>query len=338
MALSDSFQRVRDKLTGAVNNFFYPRDEYPRDDRTMGRREKRRQSMRDRDSSPRNEDQYAETDESRSQNAWSAPQVSESSPFQNTNPYQSPAQGPYQQQGPYQVQPQGPYQPQGQVQQPQGSYPQPQPQAQAQQPLGSYQQPQGQYQQGRENGNILFFPNAAQGQFQEATIRVVTARGIADCYGAITQLRLGDAVILVMDGISDPAEMRHYVDMLSGACYSLRATITKLSRHGAYLICPQQVRVYVDAATNRLNSGARQSQRPLQNPYGQVRYADPYGRQDQGRPDAFAQQPAAQAVNQNGRDYYGRTAMPDAQGTADHLQPYANGYMPDFPADETRAQ
>ena len=332
MALSDSILRVRDKLTGAVNNFFYPRDEYPRDDRTAGRREKRRQIMRDKGTPARNEDHYAEEDDARSQSAWSAPQVSESSPYQNTNPYQAPSQGPYQQQVPYQAQPQGQYQQQGQYQ------PQPQPQGQYQ-PQGQVQQPQGQYQQqGRENGNILYFPNAGQGQAQETTIRVVTARGIADCYAAITQLRLGDAVILVMDGINDPAEMRHYVDMLSGACYSLRATITKLSRHGAYLICPQQVRVYVDAATNRLNSGARQSQRPLQNPYGQVRYTDPYGRQDQGRAEPYAQQAAPQAVNQNGRDYYGRTAMPDAQGTADHLQPYANGYMPDFPADEARAQ
>ena len=333
MALSDSILRMKDKVTGAVQNFFYPRDEYPRDERTVRKPREGRRIKRNNGAFSRNEEQYAEEEDPRSENAWSAPQVSESSPFQNTNPYTSPAQGPYQQQAPYQAQQQAPYQAQ-----PQGAY---QSQGQFQQPQGPYQQPQGAYQQqGRENGsnNILFFPNAAQGQAQEATIRVVTARGIADCYGAITQLRLGDAVILVMDGINDPAEMRHYVDMLSGACYSLRATITKLSRHGAYLICPQQVRVYVDAATNRLNSGARQSQRPLQNPYGQVRYADPYGRQDQGRADPYAQQAAAQAVNQNGRDYFGRMAMPDAQVTADHLQPYANGYMPDFPADEARAQ
>ena len=43
MALSDSILRMKDKVTGAVQNFFYPRDEYPRDDRTAGRsREGRR--------------------------------------------------------------------------------------------------------------------------------------------------------------------------------------------------------------------------------------------------------------------------------------------------------
>ncbi len=338
MALSDSILRMKDKVTGAVQNFFYPRDEYPRDDRTAGRSREGRRLRRNFSAPPRNEDQYAEEDDSRSQSAWSAPQVSESSPFQNTNPYTAPAQGSYQQQASYQAQPQGQFQQPQTYQQTQSPYQQPQGQYQPQ-AQNPYQQPQNPYQQqGRENGNILYFPNAPQGQAREATIRVVTARGIADCYGAITQLRLGDAVILVMDGINDPAEMRHYVDMLSGACYSLRATITKLSRHGAYLVCPQQVRVYVDAATNRLNSGARQSQRPLQNPYGQVRYADPYGRQDQVPADPYARQAAAQPINQNGRDYFGRTAMPDAQGTADHLQPYANGYMPDFPADEVRAQ
>ena len=282
MALSDSILRMKDKVTGAVQNFFYPRDEYPRDERTVRKPREGRRIKRNNGAFSRNEEQYAEEEDTRSENAWSAPQVSESSPFQNTNPYTSPAQSPYQQQAPYQAQQQAPYQ----AAQPQGAY---QSQGQFQQPQSPYQQPQGPYQQqGRENGgnNILYFPNAPQGQAQEATIRVVTARGIADCYGAITQLRLGDAVILVMDGINDPAEMRHYV----------------------------------------------------QNPYGQVRYADPYGRQDQGRADPYAQQAAAQAVNQNGRDYYGRTAMPDAQVTADHLQPYANGYMPDFPADEARAQ
>ncbi len=333
MALSDSILRVKDKVSSAVSNFFYPRDEYPRDDRTAARHERRARNTRDTGDAGRTQagseyDPYNEpAEELRGQGDWTAPQVRESSPYQNTNPYQAP-----------QPQAAGYQQPQMQNT---GAF-----QAPQQQGAGGYQQPpqNAGFQQGvpqGQDGNILFFPNAGQAPARETAARVITARGVSDCYSAITQLRLGDMVILVMDGINDPAEMRHYVDMLSGACYSLRATITKLSRHGAYLICPSQIRVYVDAATNQLNSGARQPQRPLQNPYGQVRYAqgtDPYAQAPAGAPAGYDGMGAAQAVNQNGRDYYGRSAMPDARGTADRLQPYANGYMPDSPMDEIRAQ
>ena len=230
-----------------------------------------------------------------------------------------------------------------------GSWQAPQ-QAAPQQQAAAPQQPAPQ-----QRDNLVYFPNQESAASPEAesgiAARVINARTVSDCYSAITQLRLGDVVVLVMDAITDPAEMRHYVDMLSGACYSLRATITKLSRHGAYLICPSRVRVFVDAATNQLNSSARQPQRPLQNPYGQVRGGGEYaGAYQQPYPQQPYQQPYQQeqyrgpfdqgpVYRSGGMEYYGRSAMPDAAGTADHLQPYANGYMPDSPGmrDEARA-
>ncbi len=339
MGLSDTILQLKDKFTGAVSNFFYPRDEYPRDERTAPRHERRVRNTRENANAPRAEeyDAYSAPAEGQ-EGAWTGPQVRESSPYQNTNPYQAPdrSRAP---QNAYQAQ--NAYQPQGQTAQQQ--------QYQSYAPQGAYQQPQQQPQpeqtaQGQD-ANILFFPNSQQPQ-REMSARVITARSVADCYSAITQLRLGDMVILVMDGISDPSEMRHYVDMLSGACYSLRATITKLSRHGAYLICPAQIRVYVDAATNQLNSGARQPQRPLQNSYA-PRYASPLSYSPYGAEAGRAQgsyEPSGQHASPDGayaagaaKDYYGRSAMPDARGTADHLQPYANGYMPDSPMEESRA-
>lgn len=350
MALTDTILRAKDKISSAVSNFFYPKDEYPRDDRTVTRRDRRAGKGRDAGYDPRREeyDAYgAPADGSAQGGGWTEPRVSESSPYQNTNPYQAaPEQG----RAPQGAYSQGQYAPQGGYQQPQGGFQQ----SQAAPRQGAYQQPQGGYQQppqdqaASQDANILFFPNASQ-QARETAVRVITARGVSDCYSAITQLRLGDMVILVMEGITDPAEMRHYVDMLSGACYSLRATITKLSRHGAYLICPANIRVYVDAATNQLNSGARQPHRPMQ-PFSQARYAqgaagynpsyagDPsrapagfdMGARQQGAPDAYA------AGGDKG--YYGRSAMPEAQGTADRLQPYADGYMPDSPMDAVGVQ
>ncbi len=339
MALVDSLLRVKDKVSSTVSNFFYPREEYPRDDRMPTRQGRRARNADDRGRGDEGYVPYAEEqDGARETEEWSVPQVRESSPFQNTNPYQAPPR-----ERPQTAQPYGQAQPyaQGAQQQP---APQAQPYAQGaqQQPYaqGAQQYAPDARQQGQD-ANILYFPNAPQGR--EVAARVITARSVSDCYSAITQLRLGDMVILVMDGIGDPAEMRHYVDMLSGACYSLRATITKLSRHGAYLICPSQIRVYVDAATNQLNSGARQPQRPLQNPYGQARYAPgapyaPSGREEVRGDYAHRPDDYAPSVGRDGRDYYGRSAMPDAQGTADRLQPYANGYMPDSPMDEMRAQ
>ena len=134
------------------------------------------------------------------------------------------------------------------------SYPQQEPQAYAPQ-----QQPVMQ-------DNIVPFPNAQNAAAERSdALRVINARGISDCYSAIAQLRSGDIVIIVLDAIRDAAEMRHYVDMLSGACFSLQATITKLSRYGAYLLCPQTCQVFVDNATNQLNSAAvRQSPAQMQ--------------------------------------------------------------------------
>ncbi len=103
----------------------------------------------------------------------------------------------------------------------------------------------------------------------------------------------------------------------------------------------------MDAATNQLNSSARQPQRPLQNPYGQVRgggeyagaYQQPYPQQPYQQEQYRGPFDQGPVYRSGGMEYYGRSAMPDAAGTADHLQPYANGYMPDSPGmrDEARA-
>ena len=218
---------------------------------------------------------------------------------------------------------------------------------------------------GKEADNLVYFPGAeetaAPEKERENAVRVINARSVTDCYSAITQLRLGDTVILVMEQVSDPTEMRHYVDMLSGACYSLRATITKLSRHGAYLICPAQCRVFVDAATNQLNTPNRPVQRqpqpmagayaPNMNPYAQPQNTNPYMQPQQAAnpyaPPAQAAAPYAQPRNTNPYaqqpyqpprrqqvGYYDRSAEPESVNPATAAQTYANGYVPDMTGSE----
>lgn len=100
----------------------------------------------------------------------------------------------------------------------------------------------------------------------QATTRVVCARGMMDCRLAITLLRAGDAVLVTMENIKDPAEMRRLVDTLSGACYSLSASITKVSRYGVYLLAPQSMVVYADQLINQMNGAAPKAQRPMYQP------------------------------------------------------------------------
>ena len=123
----------------------------------------------------------------------------------------------------------------------------------------------------------------------QATTRVVCARGMMDCRLAITLLRAGDAVLVTMENIKDPAEMRRLVDTLSGACYSLSASITKVSRYGVYLLAPQSMVVYADQLINQMNGAAPKTQRPMYQP-GQR----PVMPQQQASAYQQAQQPAYQ--------------------------------------------
>ena len=279
MAQSSFLGETRDKVVGAVGRFF---------GLTVPTRQEKRNRFAARNAGFATQEEEAdnvmgeipedapETFQG-DQRAWQRPQ---------NNAYQAPQGGAYQQA----------QQPAAQT--PQGGANSPQP-TNPYQNTNPYQPAQNAPLQ--ENGNLVFFPGAENRMEESFSARVISARGVGDCYSAITQLRQGDMVVLVMDHISDPAEMRHYVDMLSGACYSLRATITKLSRHGAYLICPNRVRVYVDSSTNQLNSASRQPQRPLQNPYGQSRT-----NASMGYGDPYQNTAAAQTRYANGIHYFGR--------------------------------
>lgn len=165
--------------------------------------------------------------------------------------------------------------------------------------------------------------------------RIINARGMGDCRSAITLLRNGDSVLIVMENVTDPAEMRRLVDTLSGACYSLTATITKVSRYGVYLLAPQSVAVYADQTTNQMNGAPM---RPVQ----QRGYQQPYAAAAQQRPAAQSyQQPQVSYAPQSPftrrqapaqeapRPFYTRTAPQNTPAQPFAAQPAGYGYAPD---------
>ncbi|MBQ9943585.1 MAG: cell division protein SepF [Clostridia bacterium] len=246
--------------------------------------------------------------------------------------YAPPMQANYYQ--PQQAAPQQPaYQPQAAYQQPQQPvYPQPvQPQPAPQQaaPQNNWNSRFGQKQE--KVVNIRDYQQPAPEMAAPAdegkpagqvTTRVVCARGMMDCRLAITLLRAGDAVLVTMENIKDPAEMRRLVDTLSGACYSLSASITKVSRYGVYLLAPQSMVVYADQLINQMNGAAPKAQRPVYQP-GQ-RPVMP--QQPAYQPQAAYQQPQQPAYQPQAA--YQQPQQPVYQPQAAYQHPRQEAYQP----------
>ncbi len=235
-----------------------------------------------------------------------------------------------------QPQPQPQYAPPQQPTYSQPQYAQPQPQAPQQAPAWGQQTVQEPYvpprnrrpEQPRREDNLVQFPGQPQQPLQpEAPARVVATRiinlrGIDDCRNVITCLRDGDCVIAVMDSIADQGEIRRYVYTLTGACFSLASTITRLSgRFGAYLLTPEGVPVLVDHATAQMNQQARapMRQRAYVQPPQEQGYAQP---QPQGY--AYAQQPQQQPMP----TFYAQQPPQPQQAEFAQQQP-DYGYVPD---------
>ena len=205
--------------------------------------------------------------------------------------------------------------------------------------FGAYQQNMGRQNEQNTQPPETPVQEASQQSASLLSARVINARGMSECRSAITLLRNGDAVVIVMENIADPAEMRRLVDTLSGACYSLTATITKVSRHGVYLLAPQTMAVFADQATNMMNNApARTQPRNYQPAYtGQrVSYApqtrevqpvQPAQPQQYSNPQAFTQRAAD--PEETRQSFYQRPAPQAVQPPAFSAQPAGYGYAPD---------
>ena len=314
MAAGDFFQNLKGKMQNIYNGFFYDGEE-----------------------APARESQQEEAAEPMQETGFQQPVN-----YQQPVGYQQPVN--YQQPAGYQ-QPVNYQQPVG-YQQP-VNYQQPAPYQQPAAPAG-YAAPQAEApRQGgrarrmnqRAQSNVVDF--GAYQAYQAATpveeapvqqsaapaalpgTRVINARGMGDCRSAITLLREGDAVLIVLENITDPAEMRRLVDTLSGACYSLTATITKVSRGGVYLLAPQEMAVYTDQITSQMNSianhtySAQQPQQPQQ----------PAAAMPEQVPQGFAQRTAAPAAA--APSFYARSVPQNTAAPSFSARQPSGGYRPD---------
>lgn len=129
----------------------------------------------------------------------------------------------------------------------------------------SYQSPAYQQPQPAVPENLVPFP----GVKPPADVRMVDAYvinvfNINSCRQAMSCLRKGQCTLIVMDQLIDKAEIRRYVDMLTGACYALNGTMTRLSsRIGFYIMAPSGMTVYTDPTTSNANAQPRPQQIPL---------------------------------------------------------------------------
>lgn len=196
-------------------------------------------------------------------------------------PQQQPPQQPYQEY--QQPQHQGGY---GYQQPQQGMYVQPQqPQVQYQQaenmgfqtqfsPKG-HQAPQAQPQRNRralqheqpQAENVVPFPGVPQesaGEVRPMDAYVINVFNIQACRQAMACLRRGQCTLIIMDQLTDRNETRRFVDMLTGACYALGGTMTRLStKIGFYLMAPTGMTVFTDAVTSNANNPRPAAQMPL---------------------------------------------------------------------------
>lgn len=211
-----------------------------------------------------------------------------------------------------------------------------------QQPMGGYQPPLTQFaaqmeeqrargaqpqQPQQEQPKVVPFPGSYNGEQapdgKPASVRVITIRGFNDCRSAISYLRAGEILLVVMDGVQDQAEMRRYVDMMAGACFSLSASITKVSRYGSYLAAPSQVSVWADPAVSQMNnSGRRTAPAGYQSSYrgypGQQPYAAAQGYAESQQGGAYAQP-----------EFYARQPQPVPEQPPFEAQERGAGYAPD---------
>ncbi len=339
MAVGDFFGNLKNKVRSVYNNFFYDGSEAPLPPMQ--------------EDYSRQEQPYAGQQQAAS---WQ-----QNPPYGGQNAYQQPGYQPYQQQAYTQNAYQQPYG-QNVYQQPAYAQPvqqqvQPQPQSAPQGRMRRAQQHAfqqaagkvvdfGAYQQQNQQAAPNNEENAAEAAQQSGALlsaRVINAHGMGDCRSAITLLRNGDAVLIVLENISDPNEMRRLVDTLSGACYSLTATITKVSRYGVYLLAPQTLAVFADQATNQMNSAPGRAQaRPYQPAYGnaqRVTYA-PQQRENPAQPHQPVQQQNPYAGMQGftqrsamqeeaTQNFYQRPTPQAAQTTGFSAQPAGYGYAPD---------
>ncbi len=165
--------------------------------------------------------------------------------------------------------------------------------------------------------NLVPFPGAQLNDTKQMDAYVINVFNINSCRQAMSCLRKGQCTLIVMDQLIDKAEIRRYVDMLTGACYALGGTMTRLSaKIGFYIMAPSGMTVYTDPTT----TGANQQPRPQAQPLYRAD-ATP-GAAPTARGFDFAAQGAYAAVPQ--MQFAAHQAQPQAQAA-----PQQEGHQPE---------
>lgn len=115
--------------------------------------------------------------------------------------------------------------------------------------------------------NVVPFPGAPQeapAEVRPMDAYVINVFNIQACRQAMACLRRGQCTLIIMDQLTDRNETRRFVDMLTGACYALGGTMTRLStKIGFYLMAPTGMTVFTDAVTSNANNPRPAAQAPL---------------------------------------------------------------------------
>lgn len=201
-------------------------------------------------------------------------------------------------------------------------------------------QPEAAYPQQAMHENIVQFPGtAAQPQQEPATggidAYVINVFNINSCRQAMSCLRKGQCTLIVMDQLVDKAEIRRYVDMLTGACYALSGTMTRLSsKIGFYIMAPAGMTVYTDPTTSNANTPpSKPPQTPLYQPPSGQGYPGSQAAHDFSQRSAYPPAPqmnfSTQQIQPQSRQnsYQQPYSQEQGQSAAPAISPYANDHQ-----------
>lgn len=178
--------------------------------------------------------------------------------------------------------------------------------------------------------NVVPFPGMSTQTAESRAVDayVINVFNIMTCRQAMSCLRKGHCTLIVIDQLIEKSEIRRYVDMLTGACYALNGTMTRLSaRIGFYIMAPNGMTVYTDPTTSSANAQSRVPQQPLYRAGGNYQAAG----------QAAAHQGTEASYQTPPLDFYTQQPAQPQEGAAfAQQQQNQGGYAPDDQPQQAR--
>ena len=156
--------------------------------------------------------------------------------------------------------------------------------------------------------NIRYMPGSFVGDDGKAyshVERVAQVSSVSGCYRVIEFMRNSESVIVNTEMISDEAEIQRCLDLLYGAAFAMKCSLTRVARRSVYLIAPATVMVVPYDGIRRISDQDMNTRWPEADGeskwdrafrgdrgYGSARQGYQSGRE--GRNDPYAGRPAYQ--------------------------------------------